>query len=101
MLIDISDRQLDQNLEHIKTFGQLDLQFHQNDMQSFISFVLRLNLDFHCVLIIRDEYRGIVDKCALNGAANLLPGLLFSVEFEIHDKHDHFVDVYGDLPLLT
>ena len=70
-------------------------------MKSFISLVLRLNLDVLSILIIGDEYGGTVDKCALNGAANLLPGLLFSVEFEIHDKHDHFVDVYGDVPLLT
>ena len=70
-------------------------------MQSLISFVLRLNLDFHCVFIIRDEYRGIVDKCALNRAANLLPRLLFVVELESYGKHDQFVDVYGDVTLLV
>jgi hypothetical protein len=70
-------------------------------MKSFISLVLRLNLDVLSILIIRNEYWGISDLCTLNRAANLLPGLLFSVEFEIHDKHDHFVDVYGDMPLLT
>jgi hypothetical protein len=101
MLFDISDRQLDQNLEHIKTSGGLDLQFHQNYMQSFISFILRLNLDFHCVFIIRYKCRGIVDECALNGATNLLPRVLFVVELESHDKHDHCVDVNGDVPLLT
>jgi len=70
-------------------------------MQSFISFVLRLNLDFLAVLIILDEYRGIVDKSALNRAANLLPRMLFVVELESYDKHDHFVNVYSDVPLLS
>jgi len=70
-------------------------------MQSFISFVLRLNLDFHCVFIIRDEYRGVVDKCALNGAANLLPRVLFVVELESYGKHDKLVNIYSDVPLLS
>ena len=99
MLIDISDRQLDQDIEHIKTFGRLDLQFHQNDMQSFIAFVLRLNLDFHSVLMILDEYRGIVDICALKRATNLLPRVLFVVKFESYGKHDQIVNVYGYVPL--
>jgi hypothetical protein len=101
MLIEISDRQLDQDLKHIKTFGRLDLQFHQNDMQSFIGFVLRLNLDFHSELIILDEYRGIMDKCALNRAANLLPRVLFVVKLKSYGKHDHFVNVYGDVPVFS
>jgi len=62
MWIDISDGQLDQDLEHIETLGRLDLQFHQNNVQSFIGFVLRLNLDFHAVLVILDEYRSIAYK---------------------------------------
>ena len=99
MRIDVSDRQLDKDLKDIKTFGRLYHQLYQNDMQSFISFVLRLNLDFHCVLIIRDECRGIVDECALNGAANLLPRVLFVVKFESYGKHDQIVNVYGDVPL--
>ena len=70
-------------------------------MQSFIGFVLRFDLDFHSVLIILDEYRGIVDKCALNRATNLLPGMLFVVELESYGKHDHFVNVYGDVALLV
>jgi len=53
------------------------------------------------VLIIRDECRGIVDECALNEAANLLPRVLFGVELESHGKHDHCVDIYGDVPLLA
>ena len=69
-------------------------------MQSFIGFVLRFNLDCLCVLIILDEYRGIMDKCALNGATNFLPGLLFVIEIESYDKNDHFVDVHSDVPLL-
>ena len=73
MRINISDRQLHQNFEDVKTFGRLYLQFYQNYMQSFIGFILRLNLDFASVLIILDEYRGFADKCALNRAANLLP----------------------------
>ena len=100
MLIDISDGQLDQDLEHIETLGRLDLQFHQNNVKSFISFLQRLNLDFHSELIILDEYRGIMDKCALNRAANLLPRVLFVVELESYGKHDHLVNIYGDVPLL-
>jgi len=69
-------------------------------MKSFIGFVLRLNLDFHSVLIILNEYRGIVDKSALNGAANLIPRVLFVVELESHAKQDHFINVYSDVPLL-
>ena len=66
MRIDISDRQLDKDLEEIKTFVRLYYQFYQNYMQSFVGFVLRLNLDFHSVLIICHECRGMVDECALN-----------------------------------
>jgi len=69
-------------------------------MQSFISFVLRFDLDCLSVLIILDEYRGMVDKCALNRAALHLPGLLFVVELESYDKNNHFVNVHGDAPLL-
>ena len=69
-------------------------------MQSFIHFVLWLNLNISSVLIIRDEYRGIPEKCALDRAANLLPRLLFVVELESYLKHDHFVNVYTDVPLL-
>ena len=99
MRIDISDGQLDQNLEYVKTLCRLDLQFHQNNVQSFISFGLRLNLDFHSELIILNEYRGIMDEYALNRAANLLPRDLFVVELESYGKHDHFVNVDGDVPL--
>ena len=69
-------------------------------MQSFIHFVLRLNLYVLSVLIIRDEYWGIPEKCALDRAANLLPRLLFVVELESYFKHDHLVNVYTDVPLL-
>jgi len=97
---DISNRQLDQDLEDIKTFCRFYLKFYKNYMKSFIGFVLRFNLDFLFVFIILDEYRGIVDKCALYRAANLFPGLLFVVELESHGKNDHFVNVHGDLSLL-
>ena len=70
-------------------------------MKSFISFVLRLNLNFPSVLIILDKYWGIVDKCTLNIAANLLPRLLFVVELESYGKRDQFVNVYSDMPLLS
>jgi len=66
MQIDISDRQLDQDLENLKTFGRLYVQFYQNYMQSFIDFVTRFNLDCLSVFNILDEYRGIVDNCTLN-----------------------------------
>jgi len=98
--IDISDRQLDQDLENMKTFDRIYLQFYQNYMQSFIGFVLWFNLNSLSVLIILDEYRGIVDKCALNRATDLLPGVLFVIELESYDKNDHFVNVHGDVPLL-
>jgi hypothetical protein len=68
-------------------------------MQSFIGFVLWFNLNSLSVLIILDEYRGIVDKCALNRATDLLPGVLFVIELESYDKNDHFVNVHGDVPL--
>ena len=100
MRIDISDRQLDQDFEGIITFGRLYLQFYQNNMQSFIGFVLRFNLDFTSALIISDECWGVADKCALNRTANLLPRILFVVELESYGKDDHFVNIKCDLPLL-
>jgi len=69
-------------------------------MQSFVGFFLRSNLNFFSMLIIRHEYRGIADKCTLNRATNLLPRVLFVVKLESYDKHYHFVNVYGDVPLL-
>jgi len=69
-------------------------------MKSLVSFVLRFNLDFLSVFIILDEYRGIADKCSLNRAANFFPRVLFVVELESYDKHDHFVNVHSDVPLL-
>ena len=73
MLIDISDRQFDHDLEEIKTFCRFYRQFYQNYMKSFIRFVLWFNLNCPYVVIILDEYRSIVDKCTLNSTANLLP----------------------------
>ena len=69
-------------------------------MKSFIDLVLRLNLNCLSVLIILDEYWGIADKCTLNRAAKLFPGLLFVVELENYDKHDNFVNVDSDVTLL-
>ena len=69
-------------------------------MQSFLCFVLRFNLYFLSMVIIRYESRSIVDKCALNRAASLLPRLLLGVELESYDKHDHIFNVHGDVPLL-
>ena len=97
--IDISNRQFDQDLEEIKTFYRLYLQFNQSYVQSFIGFVLRFNLDFFSVLIILDKYRGISDKCTLNGATNLFPCMLFVVELESYVKHDHFVNIHGNVSL--
>jgi len=76
------------------------MPFHQDYMQSFISFVLRFNLDFLSMLIIRDECRGIADKCALNRATNLLPRDLFVVMLESHDENDQRVNVYAHIPCL-
>jgi len=68
-------------------------------MKTFISFVLRLNLNFLSVLIILDECRGIADQCALNRTANLLPRVLCVVKLESYGKNDHFINVYGNVPL--
>jgi len=68
-------------------------------MKSFIGFVLRFDLDYLSVVIINHKSRGIVDKCTLYRAANLLPRVLFVIELESYDKHDYFVDVYSDVPL--
>jgi len=69
-------------------------------MKSFIGFVLRFNFDLFPVLIILDKYWSIADKCPLNRAANLLPRMIFVVELESYSKHDHFVNVNSDVPLL-
>jgi hypothetical protein len=69
-------------------------------MYSSIRFFLGLDRNFSKIFIILDEYRCIVDECPLDRAASLLPRLLFVVELESHGKHDHFVNVYGDVPFL-
>ena len=70
-------------------------------MESFIGFVLRFNFNILPVLIIFDKCRGIVDKCSLNRATSLLPRVMFFVKLESYGKHDHFVNVYSDVPLLS
>jgi len=82
MRINISDRQLDQDLQGVKKFHRFYLHFDQNYMQSLIRFILRFNFNFQCVLIILYEYRCIADKCSLNRAANLLPRIFFVIELE-------------------
>ena len=69
-------------------------------MQSLISFVLGLDLDLHIVIIILHKCRGIVDKCSLDGAARLLPRLLFVVELESYDQHNHCIDVQSSMAFL-
>jgi len=69
-------------------------------VESLIGFGLGLHRNFQGVVIVLHEYWGIVNKCTLNRAARLLPRLLFVVELESYGKHDHFVNVYGDVPLL-
>jgi len=69
-------------------------------MQSFIHFVLWLNLDISSVIIISDEYGGIMDECALNRAACFLPRALFVVELVSYYKDNHLVYVYTNVPLL-
>ena len=62
-------------------------------MQSSMLFVHRVNLDFSSAVIVLDEYRGIVDKCPLDRATRLLPGLHFVIELEGYAKKDHFVNI--------
>ena len=62
-------------------------------MQSSILFVLGLDLDRLFVIVISHELWGIINECALDRTASLLPGLLFFVELERYDQIDHFVDV--------
>ena len=62
-------------------------------MQSSVLFVLRLDLDFSIVVIIRDEYRGIVDKCSLDRATRLAPRLHFVIELEGDTQNDHFINI--------
>jgi len=100
VLIDVSDRQLHKDFQDIETFSRLYHQLYQHYMQSFIHFVLWLNLDISSFLIISDKYWGIPNECTLYSSTNLLPGLLFVVEFESHYKKDHFVNVYTNVPLL-
>ena len=93
MLVNISDGQFHQYLKRMKTFHRVYLQFYQNFMQSSMLFVLRLDLDFLIVVIIRDEYRSIVDKCPLDRATRFLPRLTFVVELEIYSENDHFINI--------
>ena len=69
-------------------------------MKSFIRFILWVNLNCQSVVIILYEYRGIVDKCTLNRATRLLPGVFFIVKLESYSKYDYFVNVYSNVPLL-
>jgi len=99
MRVDVSDRQFHHDLQYIKTFRRFYVEFYKNYMKSFIWFILWFNLNCLAVFIILDEHRGIVDKCTLDRAANLLPWLLFVVELESYYKDNHFVNVYSDVPL--
>ena len=93
MRLDIRNRQFHKYFQGIKTFGRFYVQFHQYDMQSFIGFVLRFYLNFSPFFMILNKYRGVMDKCSLNGAASFLPGVLFVVELESYDKNDHFINI--------
>ena len=85
MRINVTDRQLHQYLQCIKTFRGFYLYFYQNFMESFLLFVLRFNLDRSFVIIIFNEYRGIVDERTLYVATSFLPRLLFIVKVERHN----------------
>jgi len=53
--------------------GQLDQDFNQDFMESFIGFGRRLHRDFLSMVIVLDEYRSVVDERPLDRTANLLP----------------------------
>jgi len=99
-LINISNWQLHQDWQYIKTFGRFYFQLHESYVKSFIRFALRLNLDLLSALIILHKYRGVMNECALNRITRLLPRVLFVVELESYGKDDHFVNIKCDLPLL-
>ena len=100
MPIDVSDRQLDQDFEDIKTFGGLYHQLYQNDVQSFIGFVLRFDLDSLFVFIVRDEYRCIVEQSLLDSAAYQIPRLPFVVFFKVNVQQNLFVEMQTHCALL-
>ena len=93
MLINISDGQLYQDFKDMKTFHRVYLQLYQNFMQSSMLFVLRLDHNFSIVVIIRDEYRGIVDKCPLDRATRFFPRMPFVVELKIYSDNDHLINI--------
>ena len=95
-LININYGQLHQYFECLKTFHRFDHQFDQNFMFSLILFVFGADFNLPSMLIILNKSRSIVDECALNIAARLLPWLLFVVELESHDKYDQFIDIYSN-----
>jgi hypothetical protein len=68
-------------------------------MKSFICFIMWFNLNCLFLIIIIHEVWGIVNKYPLYRATDLLPRVLFVVELESYGKHDHFVNVHGDMPL--
>ena len=60
----ICDRQLDQDIEDIKTFSRFYLKLYQHYMKSFIGSILWFNLNDPSMLIILDEYWGCIDNYA-------------------------------------
>ena len=80
--INITDGQLHQYFQSIKTLCRFYQQFYEHQMSSFILFVLRLDLDVSLMIIKLDESRGIVDESSLNIAAIFFPWLLFVVKVE-------------------
>ena len=77
----------------MKTFHRFDHQFDQNFVFSFVFFVLGVDLNLSSMVIIGNKSRGVVDECALDIAARLLPRLFFVVELKSHDEHHQFIDV--------
>ena len=93
IFIDITDGQLNQYFECLKTFHRFDHQFDQNYMFSLILFVFGADFNLPFMLIILNKSWGIEDECTLNIAARLFPWLLFVVELESHDKYDQLIDI--------
>ena len=83
--INVADRQLYQNFQHVETFLRLYDQFQKNDMQSFVPFVLGFYLNFLIFFKVLYEFGSMENQCSLDRAAHFRPRLPFGVCLKLYD----------------
>ena len=70
-------------------------------MESFISFVLRFNLDFMSVLIILNKRWGVMYKRPLYNPTDLAPRLALIISIKSHLQLHHPININSNMRLLS